>query len=91
MQTVYKYPIQELREIVELELPSCSRILHVYPQRYGICVWALVNPHNKTTEIHRLRIAGTGHPIEGNWRYLTSIHESVFVWHIFEEEECPTA
>ena len=85
MQTVFKYPIPRLETIVELELPSCARILHVYPQGENLCVWALVNPHNKTTEIKRLRIAGTGHPIEGNWSYLTSVHESVFVWHIFEE------
>ena len=87
MQVVYKYPLR-LDDVVELKLPSCSRILHIHAQHDGIYVWVLVNPHNKTTEIKRLRVAGTGHPIEGNWRYLATVHERAFVWHVFEDYDC---
>ena len=87
MQVVYKYPIPLMGDVVEIELPSCANILHVATQNNWPCLWALINPHNKTTEFRKFRIAGTGHPIEGNWKYIGTIFQNVLVWHIFEEEQ----
>lgn len=91
MQKVYKYNIP-IQDEVELELPSCSRILTVDKQSSLLCAWVLVNPNNVTKELHKLRIAGTGHPIENdeNWRYINTIFMAggALVFHIFEAEQC---
>jgi hypothetical protein len=60
--TIYKYPF-EIQDYVELALPHGAELLHVDFQREVPCLWALVDPKAPLTR-RRIRVAGTGHPIE---------------------------
>jgi len=68
MKSVYKYTFP-INDIIELSLPPRSHIIHVDTQDDGysktIAVWALVNvPVEKYLQQYKIRIAGTGHPID---------------------------
>ena len=86
MKAVWKYPLPII-DNVEISLPKDSKILCVKTQKNDLCLWALVNPDENETESVKLRIAGTGHPIEEeNLEYIDSVlmYEDNFVIHIFK-------
>jgi hypothetical protein len=88
MLTVYKYPFQ-LDDEITLMLPSGFKTLKVDVQRNELCLWALVDPDNKTIPVG-FRIAGTGHPIEKHpnieYRYVDTIllAGGDLVFHVFQ-------
>jgi hypothetical protein len=67
MLMVYKYT-KELTDIMEFDLPTHAQILRIDSQSDGkdnvIALWAAVNPKTEYRQIRRIRIAGTGHPID---------------------------
>lgn len=66
MISIYKYT-KSLDDTIELELPKFAQIVHVESQSDGlddiVSIWALVNPNTEYKEKRKIRIAGTGHPI----------------------------
>jgi len=64
MLTVYKYELKP-DDYIDIHLPEDSQILTVQSQFDRPCLWALVNPENKSI-VRRFRLAGTGHPIKEN-------------------------
>lgn len=86
MKAVWKYPLPII-DNVEISIPKGSKILCVKTQKNDLCLWALVNPDENETESVKLRIAGTGHPIEEeNLEYIDTVlmYEDNFVIHIFK-------
>lgn len=86
MKAIWKYPLPII-DNVEISLPKDSKILCVKTQKNDLCLWALVNPDENETESVKLRIAGTGHPIEEeNLEYIDTVlmYEDNFVIHIFK-------
>lgn len=74
MKRVFKYPIPQLSDFVNLAMPAGAKILSVQRQidpndqteneMHHTKVWALVDDRNMTTLVtRRLRVAGTGQPI----------------------------
>lgn len=66
MKRVYKYK-EKLNDIVTFTLPCGAEILSVYVQddhSGEVCLWALVDPELLPSINRKIRIAGTGHPIE---------------------------
>ena len=62
MKKIYKYKIP-IQDYVVFGLPEKAKILTVKMQKDDLCLWALAEPNNKYEDV-RLRIAGTGHPIQ---------------------------
>lgn len=86
MKTVWKY-ILELTDHQTIKLPAGHQILHVgrCPATGQLAMWVLVEPDHTTVEPVKLRVAGTGHPIEGEPAYLGTVILGAFVWHVFQE------
>lgn len=85
MKTVYKYQI-ELTDQPKVQLPKGAEILCVQPQHGALMLWARVNTE-QPLEDRYVRIAGTGHPLEGApGRYINTffIHQGSLVFHVFE-------
>jgi hypothetical protein len=84
---VYKYelPVGDHSFIV---MPVGAKILSVHEQREAIYVWALVDPTEARTAKRSFRIAGTGHSIEYDDRFVfvgsVFLENATLVFHVFE-------
>lgn len=82
--TIWKFPFR-IDDVVEIEMPEISHILHVECHKGTPCIWAVVNP-NDANVIRRFRLLGTGHPVSDELgRYIGTFQDRAFVWHMFEE------
>ena len=85
MKTIYKYPVEIVDEQV-IKFPKDAHALSAQMQGNQLCVWAMVDSDNELVE-RKVRIFGTGNPVDlqGNWQFLGSVQERIFVWHVFIE------
>lgn len=80
---IYKYPLTV--GINELEIPVGSLILNVIEQGGVATAYVMVND-TKQTEKRTLRVFGTGWDLPAvKLEYITTVKDSMFVWHVFEE------
>jgi len=84
---IYKYPITDPKDYIELSLPKNAVILHFGYQNHAFQVWAFVDPQAES-ETRIFRFAGTGHPINPKQKLHfigTAITPSGhLVFHLFE-------
>lgn len=84
MRVIHKYnfPVQDY---VTLWIPYGAKILCVDEQYGDPCIWALVENNNLLEEV-KLRIYGTGRPIEQVGEYFGTVQLSggALVFHIFK-------
>ena len=87
MKTIYKYPI-EITDEQTVSMPVGGQVLSAQMQGTHLCIWALVEAGNFNCN-RRVRIFGTGNPVEldNNWKFVDSVQERIFVWHVFVESE----
>lgn len=85
MKTIFKYPTEITDEQIVM-MPKDAHALSTQIQNGRLCIWALVDTDNELVE-RRVRVFGTGNPVDlqGNWQFLGTVQERVFVWHIFIE------
>lgn len=86
MKTIYKYPLYIVDEQT-IPLPKDAVPLSVQIQNGEPCLWAMVDSKAASWP-RRVRIFGTGNPvdIEGSWKFVGTVQERIFVWHVFIEE-----
>lgn len=87
MLAIWKWELNGGR--TEIVMPKGSNILTVQMQRDSPCVWAMVDPKEKETEIKTFTIVGTGHqiPWEAGWYLGTfQILDGPLVFHAFVAE-----
>ena len=84
MRTIWKF---EVNPPGLIEMPKGSIILHAAFQNKALKVWVLVDPvQNRVTR--KINVYGTGHNIpEGAGKFISTVFEGPFVWHIFAGEE----
>jgi len=84
MSTIYKYPVGDVGEVFELEMPQGAQILDVQLQDGKPVMWALVD--EKAPLDRRLfMIYGTGWALPGAYgQYVATFQTPPFVWHLFE-------
>lgn len=87
MKTIYKYPL-EITDCQSIRMSKGAEILSVADQYGIVCVWALVDPA-ANLEDRMFYIFGTGLPVNEviPMKFLGSIQQSVFVWHVFVEDQ----
>ncbi len=90
MKQIRKYEIKIACH--DIRLPYDFQILKIGVQDHRIFVWILVDPDKKQDALNvRFFVVGTGHNIEDEFlsdaKYLDTIYEGTFVWHIFKENE----
>lgn len=86
MKTIYKYPLQTGPN--ELEMPYI-KILSVINQGRTPTLYALVDGKEQNKKV-KVYVFGTGWDVEDsiveNSKYLNTITDGMFVWHIFIQE-----
>jgi hypothetical protein len=92
MLTVYKYPITQAHNAIEM--PSGAQVLRIgidpavdVKDLIWLRLWALVDTDNPIV-VRKFIITGTGHPLPTDKRNLVYIGSSVcspFIWHVFED------
>lgn len=85
MKTIYKYPLYIMDEQTVL-LPDNAQPLSVQIQNGELYMWALVDSQSASNP-RRVRIFGTGNHVvlDGNWQFVATVQERMFVWHVFVE------
>lgn len=86
MHTVYKYPLQPLREQT-ISMPDSAKILIAQMQGTTITLWAEVFDDNRPEE-RTFEVFGTGwhiEPPDRNREYVATVQDPRgLVWHIYE-------
>lgn len=83
MKVVYKYNLG-ISSDLRIEMPSGAQILKVEHFNNQASLWALVDPENSTTT-RRFNVVGTGMSFNADgMRYIGSIIDDIFIWHVFE-------
>jgi hypothetical protein len=84
--TVWKFPIPfpPRSDVFEIEMPAGAQPLTLQMQYGEPQIWALCDPAAPKVATP-FRIAGTGHPIEGDVQYLGSfqVANGALVFHVF--------
>lgn len=85
MKTIYKYPLFITDEQI-VGLHEGAHVLSAQMQGDQLCIWAVVDSDAKLGE-RKVRIFGTGNPVDlnGEWQFVGTVQERMFVWHIFVE------
>lgn len=83
-KTVFKYPLSmDMSHRIELSGP----VVHAAMSSHGlplVCLWAesgVQAPKARTFEVF-----GTGHDVPGTAKHIATVHDGIFVWHVYELE-----
>lgn len=84
-RTIWKFIVDLDQPVVEM--PRNAEIIHIGVEDFGICIWAVVNPHNLYEERH-FAVYGEGHMLPDDpGQHLGTVQVSSNTFHLFEEEE----
>jgi len=85
MTTIWKFTLK-VADSQTIDMPMGAKILHVNTQAGDVCVWAEVDPLEKTKEHRHFEIRGTGHPIAPiiKKQYIGTVLFDRLVFHVFE-------
>lgn len=84
MDTVYKYRVP-FDDNVDIETYECAEVLAFDVQEGQLTIWARVDT-TLPPVVRRLRLAGTGHPLDNAREYIGTCQDGVYVWHLFERD-----
>jgi len=96
MWAVWKYQLTMPSNVHDIEMPEGADILAVQKQMQAegpqLCIWAKVNRSpGVEMRTRRLYLVGTGHvtaaPDYQEVRYVGSVQDGRFVWHLFDAGE----
>lgn len=87
MKTIWKYGFPTL-DSHTFTMPRGAELLTVAAQFDAPCIWALVDPDQPSVE-RKIRIYGTGHPIEHDDPYVGTYQLAVgsLIFHVFDAGE----
>ena len=87
MKKIFKYTLK-IDDEQEILMPFGAEILTVQVQNYQPQIWAIVNPDDIQPEVRKIRMIGTGHPIEQDFtgKYIGTfqLYSGVIIFHVFE-------
>ena len=89
MKTIWKFNIQRIKEVQNIEMPVGAKVLSIQTQRNEAFIWALVDPE-AVRENRSFIIYGTGHDINDieNLTYIDTYQVGfmldILVFHLFE-------
>lgn len=83
-RSIWKYPFPILKSQT-IDMPADAQVLTVAQQGTEFVVWALLTP-TEPIEPRQFDLYGTGWdlPDERVGRYIATVQDGAFVWHIFE-------
>lgn len=86
MKTIWKFEL-EITDEQYIKAPLNMTPLSAQIQNGQLVLWGIVDPKGYVGN-HRVLIVGTGNPlpdmiIEGMSKYLSTVQDGAFVWHVF--------
>ena len=84
MKTIHKYVLAHCNN--EISAPSGAIPLTVQYQENALCVWMEVQESNPLVR-RRILVVGTGFQIDEEMRYIGTVQEPPFVWHVYDGGE----
>lgn len=83
-RTIYKYELM-VGDTVTVDMPKGAEVIKVanIGGASTIFMWAIVDPSEKR-EQRIFHVRGTGHPLGKVGRYVGTVFQGPFVWHVFE-------
>jgi hypothetical protein len=88
MKTVWKYKIPD-QTCLEVELPLGSYPLWGHIQDGEVTMWVEVDKENPEKKIRKFYVYGTGYEIPFGARYVTTVYDVRWIWHIYEVTNVP--
>lgn len=86
MKTIYKYDL-DIRNRQIIDLPLDAEIIKIgFDPNKLLCIWAIVDSEAKTFLETVFYIFGTGHEVYEELKYLGTVNQDRFVWHVFTEK-----
>lgn len=80
---VWKYQLK--MGLDTIVVPPGATFLHFgLDPRSVRCVWLEVDPRREPSEVKGFRIVGTGEEHDFMGEYRGTLHESGFIWHLYE-------
>lgn len=90
IRTIWKFGLQ-LTDRQTIEMPRAAEVLTAQMQGNTLCLWAevVIGRHPEKREF---LIIGTGNPIDPSVekKYIGTVQQNGFVWHVFEKLATPT-
>lgn len=80
---VWKFRINGQGSQIQVQMPRDAKILYFAQQDGQLTIWAEVDPE-ATMEWRALQIVGTGHSVPHEGKYIGSLQDGVFVWHLYD-------
>lgn len=84
MKTIHEYRCP-FANTVAIPMPEGAEVLTVQIQNGEPHIWALVDTE-KPRKLRSFEIVGTGQPADNLGRYVGTVQDGSFVWHVFEVE-----
>jgi hypothetical protein len=83
-KTIYKYTIDQTPGGSIFQMPAGWEIISAQEQDGSICIWAIVDPEKKPTDVW-IAIYGTGSPLRNiNQQFIATVQmNDGLVWHLF--------
>lgn len=76
----------ELRDVIELHLPTGCEILDLQDQRGQMCIWYISNVDAPVQRV-LIKCVGTGNMVPNNYldgtAFMSTVQQGPFVWHFF--------
>lgn len=80
-KVIHKFAVHPDRQ--EIFAPRNAEILSVGMQDGEIIVWMTVNPQEPFL-YHRVYVVGTGREVPSHCKFVGTVFDGPFVWHIFK-------
>lgn len=85
MKTIWKWQLERTDQQT-IRMPQGAAILSASKQNGSLTIWAEVET-DSPTEDRTVFIVGTGNPKPTTGRFIASVFDGPFVWHVFESRQ----
>lgn len=85
MKTIWKFPL-DITDCQTIKMPVDTTIISAQMQNNQLALWGIVLP-DAPLEPRIFRIIGTGNPFPDPYtcKFIATIQDGSFVWHLFEK------
>lgn len=83
VRAIWKYRLPIKTGEQELGIPPDGRVVHVGMQAGQIAMWVEVDP-SEGEGPRIFRVAATGEGVDDLWKYVGTVLDDPYVWHVFE-------
>lgn len=84
MAQLWKFDVAPSAGPQVIKAPGLGKAVFFAMQGGQPRVWMKVKPDHPEVE-RQIQVVGTGHDIPNNWRYVGSLQDGPYVWHLFQE------